>query len=227
MKPQLDAGEKARKEAEAAEAAKSAAQDEARAAKRNLWPVSIFISLKTRRLYVRQGFEPVMEFPAAITEPDRPVGTLILTAAEGGDGEVSWNAVSIDGGQVASRSKTGKTAKLYRNAEARTTSADTVAATLDRITLPQEVADLIAASVWAGSSLIISDEGPHKETGPATDFIVVMSDQPQGGLKTRRSDPPVVARSKPTAVPVSERRSSRFSDERSFRNPLGASFLPW
>ena len=93
--PKIDAADETRKAAEAAEAAKSAAQEQARAARRKMWPVSIFISLKTRRLYVRQGFEPVMEFPVAIRDPDKPVGTLIFTAGDNGDGDVRWNAGSI------------------------------------------------------------------------------------------------------------------------------------
>jgi hypothetical protein len=43
--------------------------------------------------------------------------------------------------------------------------------------------------VLPGSSLIISDEGASIETGKDTDFVVVMSGEPQGGLKTRRREP--------------------------------------
>jgi len=226
--PKIDTAEEARKAAKAAEAAKSAAQEQARAARRKLWPVSIFISLKTRRLYVRQGFEPVMEFPVAIRDPDKPLGTLIFTAADNGDGDVRWNAVSIDGARGVSKSPTNRTPKRGRNVEPVSTSIETAVAALDRITLPQEVADLISESVWVGTSLILSDEGPHKETGPATDFIVVMSGEPQGGLKMRRVEP-VVAAVRYNRTTVRDERSSdvRFSGERSFRNPLGASFLPW
>jgi hypothetical protein len=227
--PKIDAAEDARKAAEAAEAAKSAAQEQARAARRKLWPVSIFISMKTRRLYVRQGFEPVMEFPVVIRNPDKPLGTLIFTAAGMGDGQVRWNAVEIDGAPGISKSPTDK--KRDRSTAPVSTSIDTAVAALDRITLPQEVADLISQSVWVGTSLILSDEGPHKETGPATDFILVMSDEPQGGLKMRRVEPVVAAASVRNYRPIvrQEKRSSsvRLSGERSFRNPLGASFLPW
>ena len=40
-----------------------------------------------------------------------------------------------------------------------------------------------------GSSLIISDEGASIETGKDTDFVIVMSAEPQGGLKARRREP--------------------------------------
>ena len=55
--------------------------------------------------------------------------------------------------------------------------------------------ELVSESIVSGTSLIISipDEGPYKETGPATDFILVMRDEPQGGLKMRPVEPQVAA----------------------------------
>ena len=40
-----------------------------------------------------------------------------------------------------------------------------------------------------GSSLIVSDEGPSRETGKDTDFVVVMSNELQGALKIRQREP--------------------------------------
>ena len=48
----------------------------------------------------------------------------------------------------------------------------------------------VSGSVWPGSSLIVSDEEMSKETGQATDFIVLISGEPQGGLKKRRRQAP-------------------------------------
>jgi hypothetical protein len=39
--------------------------------------------------------------------------------------------------------------------------------------------------VLPGSSLIVSDEPAHKETGKQTDFVVLISGEPQGGIKMR------------------------------------------
>jgi hypothetical protein len=36
------------------------------------------------------------------------------------------------------------------------------------------------------SSLIISDEALSPETGKETDFVIVLSGEPQGGIKIRR-----------------------------------------
>jgi hypothetical protein len=62
-------------------------------------------------------------------------------------------------------------------------------AALDRITIPQDALERISEVVLPGSSLIISDEGASIETGKDTDFVVLMSGEPQGGLKTRRREP--------------------------------------
>ena len=40
-----------------------------------------------------------------------------------------------------------------------------------------------------GSALIVSDEALSSETGQATEFVVVMSGEPQGGIKIRRREP--------------------------------------
>ena len=58
-------------------------------------------------------------------------------------------------------------------------------AALGRITVTPEAQERISAAVLPGSSLIISDEGLHSETGKDTDFIVVMNGEPQGGLMSR------------------------------------------
>src|SRR5262245_62591584 len=70
-------------------------------------------------------------------------------------------------------------------------AADVTAAkaALDRVAIAPDDLDRISEVVLPGSSLIISDEGASIETGKDTDFVVVMSGEPQGGLKTRRREP--------------------------------------
>jgi hypothetical protein len=79
-------------------------------------------------------------------------------------------------------------------AEPFVTDAAIAASVLDRITIPPEILQRISASVWPGSSLIVSDEPLHKETNNATDFIVLISGEPQGGIKHRPKPPPAPAR---------------------------------
>ena len=62
-------------------------------------------------------------------------------------------------------------------------------AALDRIAIPQDAIERISDVVLPGSSLIVSDEGASIETGKDTDFVVLMSGEPQGGIKARRREP--------------------------------------
>jgi hypothetical protein len=61
LQPKLDAATAAREAAAAAETARAAAAETARQVARELDPVSVLISRKTQRLYVRQAFEPIFE----------------------------------------------------------------------------------------------------------------------------------------------------------------------
>jgi hypothetical protein len=159
VQPKLDAATAARDAATAAETARVAAVKASRDA--SLTPVSVFISRKTQKLYVRRGFEPIFDAPITIKDPAQPIGTHIFTAVAKTDTGLRWTAVTIDGGSDA------KTA-------------------LDRITIPQDVLDRIAPTAAARSSIIISDEALSNETGKGTEFVAVLSDQPQGGLAMRK-----------------------------------------
>ena len=172
-----------------AEAARVAAVSAAKDAQRKTVPVSLFISLKTQRLYVRQGYEPVFEGPVTIAEPDKPIGTHIYTAVDYvNDGkDVRWTVVSLQR-RTADASEDDSDRKHRRSdnpAAPPPSDLASASAALDRVTLPPDVLARFSKSVWPGSSLIISDEEMSKETGKATDFIVLISSEPQGGLKKR------------------------------------------
>src|SRR5438105_372237 len=100
----LDAATSAREAAAAAETARVKAAEAARQVARELQPVSVLISRKTQRLYVRQAFESVLESPVTIADPDRPIGTHVFTAIEGAtdDAKLRWNVVSLGGGRAPS-----------------------------------------------------------------------------------------------------------------------------
>lgn len=187
---QLDAAKAAaqpKRDAVAAtkEAAKLAATKKADAvkaatdAKLALEPVSVYISRATQKLYVRRNthkpapdgggevFDTSIEVPVTIRNPDQPLGTHIFTAMAKTDTGLRWSVVTIDDGDNA------------RNA-------------LDRITIPQEVWDRIGPTALPRSSIIISDEPLSAETNYRTEFVAVLSNQPQGGFITR----------KPTAPPM-------------------------
>jgi hypothetical protein len=130
-------------------------------------PVSVFISRATQRLYVRRGFEAILDVPITIRDPYKPIGTHIFTAVARTETGLRWTAITIDSGDDAKDA-------------------------LDRITIPQEVLDRIAPMAFPRSSLIISDEPESRETNYRTEFIVVLNNQPQGGLAMRRR--PEIAR---------------------------------
>jgi lipoprotein-anchoring transpeptidase ErfK/SrfK len=57
--------------------------------------ISLFVSRKEGKLFVRKGFEPVFDMPVRIEHPEAPIGTHVFTAgrpAEGGTG-LHWFAV--------------------------------------------------------------------------------------------------------------------------------------
>jgi ribosomal protein L14 len=145
-------------------------------------PVAIFISRATHKLYVRRDthkkwpdggelYDFSQEFPVTIKDPDKPLGTHIFTAVARAEGGLRWTEVSIDNGD------SGKNA-------------------LDRITFPQEVLDRIAPTAVPLSSITISDEPLSSETNYRTEFVAVLSNQPQGGFITREKSPDMnIARS--------------------------------
>jgi lipoprotein-anchoring transpeptidase ErfK/SrfK len=161
-KSKLDAAAAAQDAAKAAEAKQADAAKAAREAKLALAPVSVFISRTTQKLYVRRGFEAILEAPLTIRNPDKPIGTHVFTAVARAEGGLRWTAVTIDSG-------------------------DNAQAALDRISIPQDVLDRIAPTAWPKSSLIISDEPLNRETNYRTEFVVALHNQPQGGLAMRRT----------------------------------------
>jgi flagellar biosynthesis GTPase FlhF len=191
----LDAAEAARKASDEAEARRVETAEAARKAARDLEPASVFISRKTQRLYVRQAFQPTLESPVTIQDPDRPIGTHVFTATGRIEGaaELRWNVVSLSSGQHDSRVaaapgvvRDGSMADV----EPAPADAGGARAALDRITIPADVAERISGMISPRSSVIVSDEALSPETGKGTEFVVVMNDQPQGGIKFRRHPSP-------------------------------------
>jgi hypothetical protein len=105
---------------------------------------------------------------------------------------VRWSVVSM---YKADRDAEPVAQGQKRRSESRSTEAapSDVAgakAALDRIVMPRDVVDRFSDVVLPGASLIVSDEGASIETGKDTDFVVLMSGEPQGGIKTRRREQP-------------------------------------
>ncbi len=151
-----------------------------REAKRRLKPVSVFISRKTGRLYVRQAFKPVFDVPVSIKDPERPIGTHVYVALDSApDGRtLKWSAVSVPD---AERKKKRRRRKRHRRSAddsvPETTASielppETAAGALDRVEIPEDAAKRISELAWVGASVIISDRRMSGETNDSTDFII-------------------------------------------------------
>jgi hypothetical protein len=141
--------------------------------------VSMFVSRKEGKLFVRKGFEPVFETPVTIAHKELPLGTHVFTASRPADGStgVRWLAVSIGYDRPAPEPEHTKVKGAPREEKPATLSGEgarkSAAEALDRIELPAEALDRIAPLITPGASLLISDQGLGGETGKETDFIVV------------------------------------------------------
>ncbi|WP_363350905.1 L,D-transpeptidase family protein [Methylocystis echinoides] len=134
-------------QATAASAAASKADAEAR---RRLAPLSVLISKKDQRLYVRQGLTPLFDAPISVRDPERPLGShlFIASAANEDATGLKWSVLSVPG--------------VFDAAEA-----------LDRIDMAPEIRARIGERLWTGASIIVSDQPPSSETGAdGTDLTV-------------------------------------------------------
>jgi lipoprotein-anchoring transpeptidase ErfK/SrfK len=142
-------------------------------------PISVYISRKTARLYVRKGFVEVFETPVTIAQPDRPLGTHVFTALNGKDG-MRWNVASLPTERVV---KKGKYVTTYVRGEKlrkelvppqhEVMPPGDPNEALDRITIPDQALARITELTTPGASLIVSDLAYSYETGNGTDFIVL------------------------------------------------------
>ena len=180
--PKRDAVAITKEAAKAAAARKADAVKAATDAKLAGEPVSVYISRATQKLYVRRNthkpapdgggevFDTSIEVPVTIRNPEQPIGTHIFTAMAKTDTGLRWSVVTIENGDEA------------RNA-------------LDRITIPQDVWDRIGPTALPRSSIVISDEPLSSETNYRTEFVAVLSNEPQGGFITRKPTAPAMVAS--------------------------------
>ena len=149
-----------------------------RVAPQKVVPISVFVSRKSSRLFVRKGLTPLFDIPVEIHSPEEPLGTHVFTAMEPQKDSASrWTVVSMprafshaSAGTAQERKEPGE-----RTAEATSPVSlpDSADAALDRIEIPQDVVEQISELLTPGSSLIISDYGMSSETREDTDFIVL------------------------------------------------------
>ncbi len=159
-----------------AEKARVAANVEAKVAERLTDPVSVFVSRKTARVYIRQGRIAVADFPVVVRDPQRAIGTHVFTAVDASDGgrRVAWNVVSVQSpAEAAAPAPQTQKGKGQQAQKPVTPTGTAVAAqSLERVEFPEAALARITPYIQTGSSLIISDLGLSVETGQGTDFVV-------------------------------------------------------
>jgi lipoprotein-anchoring transpeptidase ErfK/SrfK len=149
------------------------------AASQKIVPISVFVSRKWSKLFVRRGVTPLFDVPVKIQNPEEPLGTHVFTAMEfqNEGATLRWTVVSMPD-EFIGRSEA---AAKGREAPAKPTTETTLPVqlpnkantALDRIEMSQDVVDRISELLTPASAVIISDYGMSHETGKDTDFIVV------------------------------------------------------
>jgi hypothetical protein len=170
--PEAMAAAKAAWEAKQANAAAAAALE---ATERSTEPISILVSKKAGRVYVRRAWAPIHEAPVTFAEPELPVGTHLYLATAPAEGEkaMRWLAVSIPPRPASVAAQGDARAVPASTASTEGPAAPDAMAALARFQLPPETRRFIEDRLWTGASLIVSDEGMSRETGATTDFIVL------------------------------------------------------
>jgi hypothetical protein len=154
-----------------ATAASDAAANDRKEALRRAMPVSVLVSKKDRRIYVRQGLAPVFDAPISVRDPETPLGShlYIATAAQDDGTGLKWSVVSMPeqterGAWVDEQAGLTPTPRRWTS---------TPAEALERVEIAQDVRDRIAERLWTGGSLIITDQPLSGETGnDGTDLTV-------------------------------------------------------
>jgi L,D-transpeptidase catalytic domain len=142
-------------------------------------PISVFVSRKLSKLFVRKGFTPLFDISVTIKNPAEPLGTHVFTAMEfpNESKAIRWTVVSMpeELPRTSADSIKGRKTPAKRTVETAPPMPSTVEANaaLDRIEIPQDVVERISELLTPGSSLIVSDYGISDETGKDTDFIVI------------------------------------------------------
>jgi lipoprotein-anchoring transpeptidase ErfK/SrfK len=145
--------------------------------------ISVFVSRKDGKLYVRQNFAPLFEIPVTIAPSERMLGTHVFTAEtdKNDPNKLRWsvvtlpvtarNAVRSDDDERSSRRR-----KVAGGAPAEVKpmpAVNSAAEALDRITIPPDAMARITEALSTGGSIVVSDQGiTQGETGEGTDFIV-------------------------------------------------------
>jgi lipoprotein-anchoring transpeptidase ErfK/SrfK len=160
----------------AATEAQTAAKQAEKEAIQRLAPISVLISKRDHKIYVRQGLAPLFDAPATIRDPERPLGThvFIATGVEKDGTALHWTVLNVpdaggsDPQESRRRRRWGQPEEPVSHL-----SPSSPAEALERVEVAQDVRDRIAERLWAGGSIIVSDRPVSNETSAVgTDLTV-------------------------------------------------------
>ena len=162
------------------------AQDQAKAASASAkeadereGAISIFISRKTKRLYVRQATAHLFDMPITIRDPERPLGTHLFIATKPGTHGVSLHWVGLTppaATEIRRHRHSSRKGRRIEPDEEMTSSnpfPETAEGALDRIEIPPEALQRIDERLWVGATLIISDVEMSGEGRYPMDFMIL------------------------------------------------------
>ena len=111
-------------------------------------PISVFVSAKEGKVFVRHGFRPLFDAPVDIAAPERRLGTHVFTALDYKDAthtEMRWQVLSVPPESLRAERAFSKVATAERGSSAAISRVapdppPTASEALERIALPQESA---------------------------------------------------------------------------------------
>jgi hypothetical protein len=137
-------------------------------------PISILVSRKAGKVFIRQAWIPIHEAPVTFTDDGPALGTHVyLAMAPSAEGErMSWLSVSLPASAPEPPRQRGKA--MAKPVPTPAPPSETATGALTRFELPASTRRFIEERLWTGATLIVSDVGtsPH-ETGLHTDFVVL------------------------------------------------------
>jgi lipoprotein-anchoring transpeptidase ErfK/SrfK len=143
--------------------------------------ISVLVSRKDAKLYVRQNFAPLFDVPISIAASDRPLGTHVFTveADKNDPTALRWSVISLPTAEQFTKrhnedERMSRRRKMAGAVDTRPVPLpDSPTEALDRLSIPADAMARIAQGLSTGSSIIVSDQGISAgETGDGTDFIV-------------------------------------------------------
>jgi hypothetical protein len=155
-------------------------------------PISVLISAKDQRLYVRQGLNPIFDAPVIVRSGSEPIGTHTFQAVSATNETLNWVTVSVASETLSDDDRYLPFTKAMRTARAANksavgafpeatpepvnTSIGAVAAlrALERFDLGPELTEKLSELAWIGAWIVVSEQPLSRETGPiGTDHVVL------------------------------------------------------